>query len=129
MNAINLRGVSIALACRTFQTGESCYRCERKLFDENAEIADRLVRLATTHLTRSFGLYFLYLCIVKGFPRITKSFVQEGATVSELSARSDLSPAAYADVAGHWAKMGATIIGGCCEVGPAHIAELVRRLT
>ena len=23
---------------------------------------------------------------------------------------------------------GASIIGGCCEVGPAHIAELARRL-
>ena len=26
-------------------------------------------------------------------------------------------------------SMGATIIGGCCEVGPTHIAELARRLT
>jgi S-methylmethionine-dependent homocysteine/selenocysteine methylase len=24
--------------------------------------------------------------------------------------------------------MGATIVGGCCETGPAHIAELARRL-
>lgn len=38
MNAIHLRGVSIALACRTFQISESCYRYERKLGDENVEI-------------------------------------------------------------------------------------------
>ena len=45
LNAVRLRGVSIALACRTFQISESCYRYERKLGDENAEIADWLVRL------------------------------------------------------------------------------------
>jgi homocysteine S-methyltransferase len=27
-----------------------------------------------------------------------------------------------------WVDQGATIVGGCCEVGPAHIAELARRL-
>jgi homocysteine S-methyltransferase len=45
-----------------------------------------------------------------------------------LSARRDLDPNAYADFADGWATNGATIIGGCCEVGPAHIAELARRL-
>ncbi|GGB64035.1 hypothetical protein GCM10011316_39830 [Roseibium aquae] len=67
MNAIHLRGVSIALACRSFQISESCYRYERKLGDENAEIADWLVRLTTTHRTWGFGLCFLYLRNVKGF--------------------------------------------------------------
>jgi homocysteine S-methyltransferase len=27
-----------------------------------------------------------------------------------------------------WVAQGASIVGGCCEVGPAHIAELARRL-
>jgi len=27
-----------------------------------------------------------------------------------------------------WIKQGATIVGGCCEVGPAHVAELAKRL-
>ncbi|MEM9813881.1 MAG: homocysteine S-methyltransferase family protein [Pseudomonadota bacterium] len=72
---------------------------------------------------RPFGAY------ANGFTEITQSFVQVGATVKELSARTDLTPAAYAEFAERWAKMGATLIGGCCEVGPAHIAELVRRLT
>lgn len=72
---------------------------------------------------RPFGAY------ANGFTEITQSFVRVGATVRELSARTDLTPEAYAAFAESWAKMGATIIGGCCEVGPAHIAELVRRLT
>lgn len=70
-----------------------------------------------------FGAY------ANGFTRIAPSFVRPGATVTELSARKDLSPAAYAEFAESWVKKGATIVGGCCEVGPAHIAELVRRLT
>jgi homocysteine S-methyltransferase len=63
-----------------------------------------------------------------GFTRIEPSFIKKGATVSELSARKDLSPARYADFAQTWVDLGATIIGGCCEVSPAHIAEIVRRL-
>ncbi|MEO0567671.1 MAG: homocysteine S-methyltransferase family protein [Pseudomonadota bacterium] len=64
-----------------------------------------------------------------GFTEITSSFVQVGATVKELEARPDMTPELYADFAEKWANMGATLIGGCCEVGPAHIAEIVRRLT
>ncbi len=50
-----------------------------------------------------------------------------GGTVDVLEARTDLDPKAYADFCQKWVDMGATIIGGCCEVGPAHIAELKRR--
>jgi hypothetical protein len=39
------------LACRTFQISETCYRYERKFDDENAEIADWLVRLTANRKT------------------------------------------------------------------------------
>ena len=32
-----------------------------------------------------------------------------------------------ANFAKDWINSGATLIGGCCEVGPAHIAELKRK--
>jgi putative transposase len=69
--AVRKKSVSIALACRAFCISESCYRYERKLSDENAEIADWLVRLASSDATRrwGFGLCFLYLRNVKGFGR------------------------------------------------------------
>lgn len=51
-----------------------------------------------------------------------------GGTVDVLEARKDLTPAAYADHAMSWIDAGATIVGGCCEVGPAHIAQLAQRL-
>jgi S-methylmethionine-dependent homocysteine/selenocysteine methylase len=42
--------------------------------------------------------------------------------------RTDVTPNAYAAHAASWRKAGARIIGGCCEVGPAHIAELNKTL-
>lgn len=67
VKAVASRGVSIALACRTFQISEGCYRYERILSDENAEIADWLVKLTGNRRTWGFGLCFLYLRNVKGF--------------------------------------------------------------
>ena len=54
--------------------------------------------------------------------------LQPGGTVDHLQARTDLGPAAYADHAMQWVDLGAQMIGGCCEVGPSHIAELNKRL-
>lgn len=51
-----------------------------------------------------------------------------GGTVAGLKAREDLTPKAYADYALSWAEAGAKIIGGCCEVGPEHIAEIKNTL-
>lgn len=64
-----------------------------------------------------------------GFTRITEAFLEDRPTVEALTARKDLGPEDYADFAMGWVEAGATIVGGCCEVGPAHIAELARRLT
>ena len=38
--------------------------------------------------------------------------------------RTDLTPAAYLDWAKRWRAAGADIIGGCCGVGPEHIAAI-----
>ncbi|MGB0847778.1 MAG: homocysteine S-methyltransferase family protein [Thiolinea sp.] len=63
-----------------------------------------------------------------GFTKITSTYTDPNSTVDALEKRTDLDPAAYADFADSWVEQGAGIIGGCCEVGPAHIAELARRL-
>ena len=39
-------------------------------------------------------------------------------------ARTDLGPDAYAAYVSRWIAAGARLVGGCCEVGPAHIARL-----
>ena len=64
-----------------------------------------------------------------GFTGISDSFDHIGSTVDVLKARTDLGPNQYADFAQGWVDAGATLIGGCCEVGPAHIAEMSRRFS
>ena len=54
--------------------------------------------------------------------------MQPGGTVEALEARDDLGPATYADHAMGWVAAGAAIVGGCCEIGPGHIAALGQRL-
>jgi S-methylmethionine-dependent homocysteine/selenocysteine methylase len=61
-----------------------------------------------------------------GFTSI--SALTPGSTVDNLSARKDLSPKVYADFALQWIDAGATIIGGCCEIGPEHIDFLCQSL-
>ncbi len=69
-----------------------------------------------------FGAY------ANGFTMITKDFLKDSPTVDALSARRDLGPETYANFVMGWVDQGATIVGGCCEVGPAHIIEVARRL-
>ena len=71
---------------------------------------------------RPFGAY------ANGFTQITKDFLKDRPTVDALRARRDFTPARYAEHALRWVDAGATIVGGCCEVAPAHIAEIARRL-
>lgn len=71
---------------------------------------------------RPFGAY------ANGFTKITEAFLKDAPTVDALEQRKDLSPEAYADHVMGWISQGATIVGGCCEVGPEHISELARRL-
>lgn len=57
-----------------------------------------------------------------GFTRITEEFLKDSPTVDALQARRDLGPERYARFVLDWVGQGATIVGGCCETGPAHIA-------
>ena len=82
-------------------------------------VGDGLEALAKAGLP--FGAY------ANGFTRIATDYVP-GASVDKLETRRDLTPDAYADHAMAWVGAGATIVGGCCEVGPAHIAVLSQRL-
>jgi S-methylmethionine-dependent homocysteine/selenocysteine methylase len=64
-----------------------------------------------------FGAY------ANGFSAIGEEFdVADGANVPDR--RAELTPDAYARFASGWLERGARVIGGCCEVGPSHIASL-----
>jgi homocysteine S-methyltransferase len=69
-----------------------------------------------------------YGAYANAFENITSDFLKDKPTVDALTKRVDMTPAAYADHVMSWVDQGATIVGGCCEVGPAHIAEIATRL-
>jgi len=73
------------------------------------------------HAGRPFGAY------ANGFSAIGADFdVADGANLPDR--RRELTPARYAEHARSWVEAGASIVGGCCEVGPSHIAALRERL-
>jgi putative transposase len=55
------------MACWLFSISETCYQYQLKLNDENAVIADWLLRLTQNNRNWGFGLCYLYLRNVKGF--------------------------------------------------------------
>ncbi|MEP2029342.1 MAG: homocysteine S-methyltransferase family protein [Paracoccaceae bacterium] len=73
-------------------------------------------------LGKPFGGY------ANAFEMITEDFLKEKPTVDALKARRDMGPRAYAGYVMEWVGLGATVVGGCCEVSPEHIAEIARRL-
>jgi putative transposase len=66
LRAVEENQVCVRLACEAFGISESCYRYTPKLSDENAEIADWLIRLTHNQRNWGFGLCYLYLRNVKG---------------------------------------------------------------
>lgn len=98
------------------------------------EMADALLINCSSPEAVGAGLAVIADCglpfggYANGFVKISDGFLEENPTVDALTARKDLDPAAYADHVMSWVDMGASIVGGCCEVGPAHIAEIATRL-
>ena len=62
------KGAIVRVACAAFGISETCYRYEAKRSAENEEIADHLIRLTHNQRNWGFGLCFLYLRNVKGYP-------------------------------------------------------------
>jgi S-methylmethionine-dependent homocysteine/selenocysteine methylase len=69
-----------------------------------------------------------YGAYANGFTKISEGFLKERPTVDALTLRHDFTPEHYADHVMAWVDQGATLVGGCCEVSPAHIAEIAKRL-
>ena len=65
--AVETKGSSIKLACKTFMISEHCYRYEAKNDNENTQIADWLIKLTGMYPRWGFGLCYLYLRNIKGY--------------------------------------------------------------
>ena len=89
------------------------FNCSQPEIMEGAVAAARSVRDARGAKAR-IGVY------ANAFPPQRDEVANEG--LSDI--RSDLDPARYAQFATDWLQHGADIIGGCCGIGPEHIASL-----
>lgn len=117
-------------AGQRLRSGEPMAEAARIAADADAALANcsapEAMPAALTYLSAAgvpMGAY------ANAFTTITKDFIAGGATTSALESRRDMGPEVYAEHAMTWVNEGATIVGGCCETGPAHIAEIARRLT
>jgi S-methylmethionine-dependent homocysteine/selenocysteine methylase len=72
------------------------------------------------------GLAIPYGGYANGFTSVEP--LKPGGTVDALSARKDLDEQHYATEVMNWVEGGASIVGGCCEVGPSYIAKLREEL-
>lgn len=68
----------------------------------------------------SIGIY------ANAFPPVDAAVAEANVELSVI--RADLTPATYRAWAEDWVARGASIIGGCCGIGPEHIAALRTRL-
>jgi len=62
-----------------------------------------------------------------GFIEIPGKWISDG-DVDQIISRKDLTPDIYTQHALNWVEAGASIVGGCCNIGPAHIAQLRKTL-
>jgi len=62
-----------------------------------------------------------------GFAEIPDDW-ESGDGIETLGRRHDLDEAIYASHVKDWLDAGARLVGGCCEIGPGHIARLRRLL-
>lgn len=111
------------------RSGESLIEAARNVVDAGAArvlVNCSVPEAVTTAMGELAGLGIPFGGYANGFTSVDK--LEPGGTVDVLEARKDLDPAAYAEHALGWVAQGATMVGGCCEVGPAHIAGLAERL-
>ena len=79
------------------------------------EAKTALSRLASGAATMQIGVY------ANAFQPQDAGY-QSNESLSGL--RAEVTPAAYLDWARDWVARGATIVGGCCGIGPEHITAL-----
>jgi S-methylmethionine-dependent homocysteine/selenocysteine methylase len=59
-----------------------------------------------------------------GFAGVPRGWDVTTVGIEELGERDDLTPAAYAESVRGWLDAGANLVGGCCQIGPDHIAAV-----
>ncbi|OOF10310.1 homocysteine S-methyltransferase [Salinivibrio sp. PR5] len=78
---------------------------------------------AMPHMARNYHT-------VGGYANAFKSVddMAKGSKADALEAREDLSPLVHTERVQQWIADGALVVGGCCEIPPAHIQHLAQTL-
>lgn len=93
--------------------------CQPEVIEQALDVAkSTLQEKAATHI--KLGAY------ANAFPPQTKDATANDG-LDEV--RDDLTPPAYLVWAQKWQTQGASLIGGCCGIGPEHIQELSQHFT
>ena len=93
--------------------------CQPEVIEQALDVAkSTLQEKGATHI--QLGAY------ANAFPPQTKDATANDG-LDEV--RDDLTPPAYLVWAQKWQKQGASLIGGCCGIGPEHIQELSQHFT
>lgn len=82
------------------------------------QTARQTIRAHGDNTSMQLGIY------ANGFAHNHHDGEGDGANESITPLDGTLTPDRYSDFAQHWHKEGADIIGGCCGIGPEHIAAL-----
>jgi S-methylmethionine-dependent homocysteine/selenocysteine methylase len=88
------------------------------------EVMGRAIDVAKAEAAR-LGLSIKIGCYANAFPPRSEDEEANG-TLSDI--RTDLDPKGYLAFARDWQTRGADIIGGCCGIGPEHIAAMATAL-
>jgi len=109
---------------RSGETIEEAWNAVRDLAIEAVLVncsSPEAISISVPHLCR-LGVPFVG-AYANGFAEIPAQWsVTQG--VDKLGQRENFTPEAYARHVESWLSDGANIVGGCCEVGPEHIAYL-----
>ena len=87
------------------------------------EVIERAIEVTVAILSKKGATKIQVGAYANAFPPQTK---QATANEDLDEIRDDLSPEAYLVWANKWCQQGATLIGGCCGIGPEHISKLRR---
>ena len=112
----------------TLRSGESIEQAIETALDINADAllfncSQPEVMAAALEIVQKSNITIPYGAYANTFPPKKKEYFANDPE-NDVNMRDDITPEEYLRYAKQWVNLGATIIGGCCGIGPQHIEKL-----
>ena len=128
------QGKPYAVAFRA--EGDGALRSGESLSDAIAAVAEYSPKAVLLNccdpdvVTRVISQMAAEFPVVGGYANAFKSVenMAKGSKADALETREDLSPQVHTERVSQWIFDGALVVGGCCEITPAHIQHLAETL-